>query len=1132
MVIHHLYYTLVSNREFYFTMSFLSSELDTIIRQNIANESAYEAIRQMIELERTPAEVQSRYLKQLHHLATTSYNTLQTMFQAYLEVGCNVLGIDSGSVNQVDGQVYQIRASYPDKSLMGEIQDLDRVICNLTVQEQCTLAYHNMNSMSISPKPDNDDYQEVENYIGTPIFVNNRLWGTLCFYDNQTSRGAFVEHDIEFIELMAQGISSALENAQSRQRSEVAEGRYRLMFENIDTPVILYEVDTLHILDVNTSAINFYGYPYEEFIELSAAELNMLPPRDVEERIIESRAAGRPYIRFPHRMMSGEIREIEAYISDLEIDNQLIRFAVIYDYSERHEAEEALRRSEANLRAIFDNTDQIMFLVDDTLSIVSMNRAARELVESISDVTPRPDATLHNFRLNADQYLVSDYMQMALSGKAISHESVITLPNNKTMYIDYRYVAVRTPDDTIIGVCVTGQDITTLKLSQDELSRERNILRVLIDNLPDSIYIKDTNARILTANQQYVRGTNQQHIKEVIGKNVIELFPDYGQDYYQDDVMVLSGVPIINKHLKVLIDDEEHTIETTKIPLRNDHNHIVGLVGVGRNITSQKLIEAALSRRDAILNTISNAAQQFLTNSQWRDGIVEILERLGMVLGVDRVYIFENAYIDDVFSAVLRYEWTRNGTLSYSDILPNGTDKWKSHDWVDMLQAGDLVVANVSDVPVNIQATFHKRGVQSVILAPVIVGNHWWGGMGFDMAREERDWHPAELDALMTSARTLASAMQREQMELGMRDNEEKFTQLITHIPETFWIYDIESQSAIYASDNYEQVFGGTIQEHSTDIKFIMGNIHPDDRELTRTGLRKQSKGETMEYEARFVDNVHGGYRWLNIRIYPIHDEQGNSYRMAGIASDITERKLAEEHRVTMMAERERVAILSQFVRDATHEFKTPLSIINTRLYLMSKTDDPEKRQYNTQLIQDQVKGISQLLETLMLMSRLDGRAPLTFSPIHINNTLRRLLPSLQSEHLERKDDFHIQLDETLPPIMGNVGYISEAVKNLVDNAVRYSFVGHPIELRTYQTQSHIMLEVQDYGVGISDEDLTQIFKRFYRKDSAHSTRGFGLGLPIVQRIAQHHGGDVSVMSTLDEGTVFIMRIPKLRIEK
>ncbi len=1113
-------------------MSFLSSELDTIIRQNIADESAYKAIRQMIELERTPAEVQSRYLKQLHHLATTRYNTLQTMFEAYLEVGCNVLGMDYGIVSQIDGQRYQVRASYPEMSLQGTFKELDSVICSLIVQEQRTIAHHNMNSMPISPKPETADYKDLENYIGTPLLVNNRLWGTLCFYDNQYRELAFVEHDLEFIELMAQGISSAIENAQSRQRSEVAEGRYRLMFENIDTPVILYEVDTLHILDVNTSAINFYGYSYEEFIDLSATELNMLPPSDVNNRIMENRAAGRPYTRFPHRMKSGEIREIEAYISDLEIDNQLIRFAVIYDYSERHEAEEALRRSEANLRAIFDNTDQIMFLVDDTLSIVSMNRAARELVESISDVTPRPDATLHNFRLNADQYLVSDYMQMALSGKTISHESVITLPNNKTMYIDYRYVAVRTPDDTIIGVCVTGQDITTLKLSQDELSRERNILRVLIDNLPDSIYIKDANARILTANQKYVRGTNTQDIKEVIGKNAIELFPAYGQDYYRDDVLVLSGASINQKHLKVLIDGEEHTIETTKIPLRNDHNHIVGLVGVGRDITTQHIIESALSRRDAILNTISNAAQQFLTNSQWRDGIVEILEHLGKALGVDRVYIFENAYIDNVFSGILRYEWTRTDITSYRELRPNMVEPWESQDWIEIFQSGNFVVSNISEIPIDAQIAYRERGVESTVLVPVMVGSYWWGVMGFDMALEERDWHPAELDALMTSARTLASAIQREQMELGMRDNEEKFTQLITHIPETFWIYDIESQNIIYASDNYEQMFGFTLQERENNHSIFIDAVHPDDLELVHIGLEKQSKGETLEYEVRIVDGGRGGYRWLNIRIYPIHDEQGRSYRMAGIASDITERKLAEEHRVTMMAERERVAILSQFVRDATHEFKTPLSIINTRLYLMSKTDDPEQRHYNTQLIHDQVKSISELLETLMLMSRLDGRAPLTFSPIDINNILRRLLPALQSDYLERKDDFDIQLDETLPPIMGNVGYISEAVKNLVDNAVRYSFVGHPIELRTYQTQSHIILEVQDYGVGISDEDLTQIFKRFYRKDSAHSTRGFGLGLPIVQRIAQHHGGDVSVKSKLDEGTTFIMRIPKLIVEK
>jgi PAS domain S-box-containing protein len=1103
-------------------MVLLSPELDKIIRQNVKDESAYHAIYEMIARDQSSVDREAHYLKRLHQLATSQYDSLDAMFLAYLKVGCEVFGIEHGIIHHIENDRVYTQAIFPHAPFESIEIPLNQVMYQHVIEQHQTVAIHNISE--IDPLPQSTKDTPVACYIGTPLVVDDTLWGTICFYEPQARDNSFTDTEIQFIELMAQGISHAISLYNNQQQT--TENRYHFIFENIDTPIMMIDMDTYAIIEVNSAAAAFYGYSHEEFLTLSLVDLNMLPPSDIESKIMESREEGRLYVHFPHRLKAGEIREVEDYTNDLLIDNHHIRFSIIYDYSDRHEAQEALKHSEANLRAIFDNTSQLMFLVDDTANIVAMNRAASQLNESIHDGQPKTGETLYHYHIKSDHYLVSDYINRALQGQTISYESSITQRNNQPLYINYRYVPVKTPDDEIIGVCVTGQDITSLKLSQENLSRERNILRTLIDNLPDAIYIKDADARLLTANQSYVESAKTTSLEAIMGKNALDLYPDFGEQYYQDDMDVISHGTIINKDEPLIMSDNTEGIATvTKMPVYDDQSHIIGLVGIGRDITTQRGNESALRRRDEILSTINDAARQFLKDTNWRDSIEEILEQLGHSLNIERVYLKRNIEAETSLGAIYDYEWSAEGiprhhTYPKSPVLPR---------WVEILQRGELLYGHIDDMRINEQQMMLTRDVRSIVMAPIMVGSHWWGIIGFDAIYSDRLWHPVELEALATAASTLGAAIQHEQIEKGLRDNEEKFNQLVTHIPEAFWIDDVASHQLIYANDNYETIFGVTIKDRQKDVNLFLEQVHPDDHHLIRESLHKQAQGEASQYDARFLegeDNI----RWISLRIYPIYNDEGNVHRVAGIASDITEQKQAETDRLEVLAQKERISILSSFFRDASHEFKTPLSIINTSVYILGKSDTLQTQQEHHQMIRDQVRNISELVDTLVLMSRLDTRTELTFAPINVNSIMRQVDYTIRSSYKERAEDIHVSVDETLPLILGHVNYITQALKNLVDNAVRYSNLGDSIYLRTYRDDTVVIIEVEDHGIGISDMELPEIYKRFYRGDEAHSTRGFGLGLPIARRITQRHGGDISVETELHRGSIFRMSFPIITV--
>ena len=149
--------------------------------------------------------------------------------------------------------------------------------------------------------------------------------------------------------------------------------------------------------------------------------------------------------------------------------------------------------------------------------------------------------------------------------------------------------------------------IAAQRLAEKELRHERNILRTLIDNLPDAIYVKDTKSCKTIANAADVHNMDGQSEVDVLGRNDFDFYPaDIAKAFYADDQSVIqTGQPILNKE-EFFIDKEgkEHWLLTSKLPLRDEQGRIISLVGVGREITEQKRMEEALKHEKTLLDAL------------------------------------------------------------------------------------------------------------------------------------------------------------------------------------------------------------------------------------------------------------------------------------------------------------------------------------------------------------------------------------------------------------------------------------------------------------------------------------------------------------------------------------------------
>lgn len=245
------------------------------------------------------------------------------------------------------------------------------------------------------------------------------------------------------------------------------------------------------------------------------------------------------------------------------------------------------------------------------------------------------------------------------------------------------------------------------------------------------------------------------------------------------------------------------------------------------------------------------------------------------------------------------------------------------------------------------------------------------------------------------------------------------------------------------------------------------------------------------------------------------------------ILRDATEHQRAMKQALNFALEHERVQMLTRFLRDASHEFRTPLSIITTSLYLIRHFSDPAQRNEQIDKINKQVHQITALLEDMSVMMQLETNPFFEQAPVDINPLL--LLGEKKVRATLSDDDREItfELDDDLPLIHGDRAKLQRAFEDLLQNALMYTPLGTHIRVRTSSTPEHVVVEFSDDGPGLTDEVRARLFERFFRGDAAHSTPGFGLGLSIVKSIIEGHGGRIEVESAPQQGTTFRLFIPR-----
>ncbi len=284
-----------------------------------------------------------------------------------------------------------------------------------------------------------------------------------------------------------------------------------------------------------------------------------------------------------------------------------------------------------------------------------------------------------------------------------------------------------------------------------------------------------------------------------------------------------------------------------------------------------------------------------------------------------------------------------------------------------------------------------------------------------------------------------------------------------------------------------------------------LGQVYPPS---LRGAIQHASETEQVE-----IAEIETGTptRWLRVTATPT----GADGSVLAVIADVTEARRLD-------------SVRRDFVANASHELKTPAASIQAAAETLLNVwqEDPEAVPRFAAQLEAEAVRLSRIVADLLDLSRLESGSELE-DRVHLDRLVREEASRFESAAIEAGLTMEV-LVAPVPEVRGSGRDLSLLIRNLLDNAVRYTKAEGAVVASVSADIGSVVVRVRDTGTGIPSKELSRVFERFYRVDRARSreTGGTGLGLAIVRHVAENHGGTVSVESELGRGSTFEVRLP------
>jgi PAS domain S-box-containing protein len=658
-----------------------------------------------------------------------------------------------------------------------------------------------------------------------------------------------------------------------------------------------------------------------------------------------------------------------------------------------------------------------------------------------------------------------------------------------------------------------GESITRIS-DENKLIKKQQQLSNLFDSLHDFVFIISTEGQILYINKAVNKVLGYQS-EELISQSVLMLHPPNRK---QDAVKILHTIMLNGKKtiecVIPLVKKDGSCVpvitKTSKIIWEGDE----AIVGISRDVSTEKEIEETRRKNLDFLALLVNLTTNFIKDplDEIDFLINEILAKVGQFDLTDRSYIFLFTDHDHMSNT---HEWCATGVEPQIDFLQNlliSSFPW----WMKKLNNHETIwIDDVEKLPEEANTTkevLQQQSIISLLVEPLIIDNEVIGFLGLDSVKKKREFSGESRYLVRLAADLIANVIVRKKQENSLLKTASRIKDIIKSIPDPLFILDNTGLIVETYGERNGQLFKSILSENlyaGQQFCFLDAEKCAKFNSLLNQVVAGTG---TLTMEVQHLAQSENE-SWFELRLTKMGDD-----RVICLVRDISARKKIEYDRL-------------DFLNLVAHELRSPIAT----MYLMTElidldSEDPEQNM-QWQTLKSELSHQKFFVENILSSNRLaSGIYIYDFHSFTIQEAQTRISEHLLDYVSHRRLSFTITSNLPEEQVLVNLDplAINLAIKNLVNNAEKYSRSTPIVELRFELQEGHFLIQVADRGMGISEADLRKLFNRWFTTacEVDYVKSGHGLGLFIVKSIVERHKGKISVNSKVGQGTVFEISLP------
>jgi len=755
------------------------------------------------------------------------------------------------------------------------------------------------------------------------------------------------------------------------------------------------------------------------------------------------------------------------------------------DITQRKIAEKDLQESEQKFRSLVENLNVGVYrnTVDFGGDFIQVNPAFARIFgyESTSEIMETK--VIDFFPDPSDR--ITFLEDLKKEGSIIDRELHLKKKDNTPIWVSVSAKAHYNEQDTIEWVDGIIEDINHRKISEEALIKSEERYRSIVENINDGFCIHDFEGNIQDCNENFALMLGSVP-EEIIGTNL---------DDFSSNKMMLEKNNVIRELKKTGI------VEFDADLLKKDGNrcyyNIKSSVVSGKNGDKvHSFLRDVTKRRE-----MEEILHESEIKSQKRLAEIEAIYNsapIGLCV-LDRNLRFVR--INDRMAKINGFPPEEHIGKTIQEMVP------------DLAEQGEAVAKEVFETKKKVMG----REFNGITPAKPGVLRTWI-----------EQWYPVKDSSNQIIGINVAvlEITDIKRADKALKKSEEKLRLAIEGADAVMWFWNLE-KDVFEWTDRYINIFG-TKPDPAMSYHDFLKSVHPEDREKVKNATQRVMQyGEDFKVELRTIwpdRSIHWVYSLGRL----FYDFQGKPKEMIGIAIDITPSKLAEQELQETLKQLKRSnAELEQFAYVASHDLQEPLRMITSFLQLLQRRYENQIDSDANEFIQFAVDGaarMQELVNDLLTYSRI-GRKTGKFEYVNTEDILKQI--TFDSRLLIEENNAHIHYD-SLPLVWADYTQMVQVFQNLISNSIKYNEQENPtINISAEKKVNDWVFKVEDNGIGIDPKHRVHIFKIFQRLHGRDEYDGTGIGLAIVKRIVEQHGGMIWYESKPGEGSIFYFSIPQ-----